>query len=96
MDLLETVLIINLIVFTLVVFSEDISVKRIFAYVSVTFVILLVLFVIAYRITLYAVGALPKLKRARGKQIAISRPNPSPKVANTLQELVLNFYSRGQ
>lgn len=96
-DLLETVLIINLFVFTLAVYiSDDVSKKRIFAYISVTFVLLLLLIVIAYHIYAYIlVGAFPKLKRARGKQMTRPKPNSQSNVANNLQEIPGRvFYSR--
>ena len=54
----------DLFVFTLAVYIfEDVSVKRIFAYISITFVLLLLLIVIACHIYVYIlVGAFPKLK----------------------------------
>ena len=93
----ETVLIINLFVFTLAVYiSDDVSKKRIFAYVSVTFVLLLLLIVIAYHVYVYIlVGVFPKLKRARRQQMARPKPNLQSNVANNLQEILGRvFYSQ--
>ena len=92
-DLLETVLIVNLFVFTTLVYIyRDINTRRILAYTSITFVLLLLLIVIAYHMYAYTlVGAFPKLKR--GKQTP--RSNPRLNNTNVLQQTPGNiFYSR--